>query len=42
MKILTYYIMKDGESQLATELENMDDTPQEINNPNVDWTNTLL
>ena len=42
MKILPYFIMKDGESQLATELENMDDTPQEINNPNEDWTNTLL
>lgn len=42
MKILPYYIMKDGESQLATELENMDDTPQEIINPNEDWTNTLL
>ena len=24
MKVLSYYIMKDGESQLATELENMD------------------
>lgn len=42
MKILPYYIIKDGESTLATELENMDDTPQEITNPNEDWTNTLL
>ena len=33
MKILPYYIMKDGESQLATELENMDtDESKEVNN----------
>ena len=33
MKILPYFIMKDGESQLATELENMDcDESKETNN----------
>lgn len=42
MKILPYFIMKDGESQLATELENMEDEPTTIDNPNEDWTNTLL
>ena len=42
MRILPYFIMKDGESDLATELDNMDDETQEINNPNEDWTNTLL
>lgn len=42
MKILPYFIMKDGESQLATELENMEDEPMTIDNPNTDWTNTLL
>lgn len=42
MKILPYFIIKDGESQLATELENMEDEPMTIDNPNTDWTNTLL
>lgn len=32
MKILPYYIMKDGESQLATELENMTADIQQSNN----------
>ena len=40
--ILPYYIMKDGESTLANELENMSDEEPVIENPNEDWTNTLL
>ena len=42
MRILPYYIMKDGESTLANELENMSDEEPVIENPNEDWTNTLL
>lgn len=40
MRILPYYILKDGESTLATELENMDD--ETVIEDNTDWTNTLL
>jgi hypothetical protein len=42
MRILPYFIMKDGESQLATELENMEEKTPVIEDPNKDWTNTLL
>ena len=39
MKTLQYYIIKDGESQLATELENIED---DRNIQNSDWTNTMI
>ena len=42
MKILPYYIMKDGESQLATELENMDTEDSTIITETKDWTNELV
>jgi hypothetical protein len=42
MKILPYYIMKDGESQLATELENMDSNDSAIIPETKDWTNKLV
>lgn len=42
MKILPYYIMKDGESQLATELENMDTEDSTIISETKDWTNKLV
>ena len=40
MRILPYYILKDGESTLATELENMED--ETVIEDNTNWTNTLL
>lgn len=42
MRILPYFILKDGESTLATELENMNDEESITDNPNEDWTSTLL
>lgn len=39
MKTLQYFIMKDGMSQLATELENMDD---DRSTQSSDWTNTMV
>lgn len=42
MKILPYYIMKDGESQLATELENMDCNDAATNNNDLNYGEALL
>ena len=42
MRILPYYIMKDGESQLATELENMNVDDSTVITETKDWTNELV
>ena len=42
MKILPYFIMKDGESQLATELENMDCNDATTNNNDLNYGEALL
>ena len=42
MKILPYYIMKDGESQLATELENMDCNDTTTANNDLNYGEALL
>lgn len=42
MKILPYFIMKDGESQLATELENMDCNDAATNNNDLNYGEALL
>ena len=41
MRILPYFIIKDGESDLATELDNMD-IEDTVTEESTDWTNTLL